>query len=126
MKMFDSRFVGSWDLEGRDEVEVTIKDVSVVEIHNNETNKKENKPAVSFVKGKKGLVLNKTNARAITEIHGCDTDKWKGKKIALFATMCKAFGKQVECVRVKKVGASSVDPADQLPIDNSNDDFSDY
>ena len=122
MKMFDGRFVGSWDLEGHDEVIVTIDDVIVVEIHNMETNKPENKPALSFVKGKKGLVLNKTNARAIAEIYGADTDKWKGKKIALYATTCRAFGKQVECVRIKRVGASSVDP------DETGDpaDFSDY
>jgi len=101
MKMYDSRFVGSWDLEGKGEATVTIASVSVVEVHNPENQEKENKPALTFTKGTKGLILNKTNAKAIAAIHGTDTDNWIGKDIVLYATTCKAFGKQVECIREK-------------------------
>jgi len=49
----------------------------------------------------KRLVLNKTNAKSIAEKHGNDSDDWIGKKIILYPTKCQAFGKIVDCIRIK-------------------------
>lgn len=50
----------------------------------------------------KRLVLNKTNAKAIAAALGShEVSDWMGKRIELFATTCQAFGKTVDCVRVK-------------------------
>lgn len=64
--------------------------------------------AVIYFEGKeKGVVLNKTNARKITDLAGSpETDEWKGFKIRLFATTTEFGGETVECIRVKAAGAN--------------------
>lgn len=64
--------------------------------------------AVLYFQGKeKGVVLNKTNARKITELAGTpETEEWVGFKIRLFATTTEFGGETVECIRVKAVGAN--------------------
>lgn len=62
----------------------------------------------------KKLVLNKTNAVQIAELHGKDAAGWAGKRITLFATTCRAFGKTVDCIRVRdKVPAPKQKPENQ-------------
>lgn len=69
--------------------------------------KKIDKPILMFKGKKRGLVLNKTNARIIALVHGGDLAKWVGKTITLFPTTCNAFGNSnTPCIRVK-VAASS-------------------
>ena len=104
-KMFDERFIGSWDLEGKDEAVVTIADVKL-ETMSTQDGAEAEKPVLYFTKGKKGMVMNKTNAKQIAELYGCDTDDWKGKSITLYPTTCSAFGKQVECIRIQKTKPS--------------------
>lgn len=69
--------------------------------------------AVIYFDGKeKGVVLNKTNAKKITELVGSpETDEWAGFRIRLFATTTEFGGETVECIRVKAVGASKGKPA---------------
>lgn len=64
--------------------------------------------AVLYFEGKeKGVVLNKTNARKITELAGTpETDEWAGFKIRLFATTTEFGGETVECIRVKAAGTN--------------------
>jgi uncharacterized protein (DUF1810 family) len=50
---------------------------------------------------RKPLVLNRTNARSISELHGPDVDLWVGKSITLFATETDFGGKTVPCIRVR-------------------------
>ena len=59
-------------------------------------------PIVKLKSVKKEWVLNKTNARIIRRKLGNETDGWTGKKIIIFRTTCKAFGKTVACIRVKE------------------------
>lgn len=99
-KYYDPRFVGSWDFEGKDEFSVTIKEIKVEELRT-EDGTTANKPVLYFEKAKKGLCLNVTNAKIIAAKYGSDTEAWIGKKITLYKTTCKAFGKTVDCVRVQ-------------------------
>ena len=98
-KLFNSKYVGAWDFEGGP-VTLTIKDVRHEEVPDQQGNK-EKHPIVYFEKAKKGLVLNRTNAKTIAKLHGKDTDQWPGKQVTLFGTQCEAFGETVDCVRVK-------------------------
>ena len=50
----------------------------------------------------KKLVLNKTNAMTIAKVYGNEADDWIGQKITLFPTTCQAFGKTVDCIRVRE------------------------
>ena len=101
-KMFDERFVGTWDLEGKDERVVTIEDIGMESMRTQDGTESE-KPVVRLKGGKKGWVLNKTCAKTIAELYGADTENWIGKKITLYVTECMAFGSKVDCIRVKGV-----------------------
>ena len=85
--LFPTRWLHPEQLGGR-AVVVTIQSVTLEEMHNQTTNKKEMKPAVAFVGKTKLLILNKTQALAIARITGQnDTDNWAGKKVTLSATV---------------------------------------
>ncbi len=49
----------------------------------------------------KSLPLNVTNARAIADLYGGDTDKWSGRQIMLFTMPVDYQGKMVQAVRVR-------------------------
>ena len=97
--MFDSKYVGAWDLPGGRDVVLVIDRVEAATLTNARgTNKK---PVVFFKKTEKGLVLNKTNGKAIAGMYGPHTSKWKGKPIALHATTTTVGGDVVDCIRVR-------------------------
>lgn len=96
--MYDSRFVGSWDLPTRDVVLVIdrVKGEELVSVRG-----KNKKPVVYFRGTEKGLVLNKTNGAAIAGMYGPRTSKWKGKPIAIYATQTSVGGETKDCIRVR-------------------------
>ena len=63
------------------------------------------KPVLSFVDRKKGLLLNKTNANRIAELHGEETDDWPGRWVDLHAIEIRVDGetKASICVTPVKV-----------------------
>ncbi len=70
--------------------------------------KKEMKPIVYFAGKEKGLVLNKTNAKNITNLVGSpETEDWIGFSIRLYATNVEFQGDTVEAIRVKAAPAST-------------------
>ena len=92
--VFPSTYVKAADLQGG-KVVVTIDRVSVEEVGG------EHKPVIYFSGKEKGLVLNKTNAAAITGIYGAETNNWSGSAITLFATQTEFQGRPVACIRVE-------------------------
>jgi len=61
------------------------------------------KLVVYFEEAEKGLVLNKTNGRAIEAIAKTpETDDWTGVKVRLFKDRCNFMGRMVDCIRVRK------------------------
>ena len=77
---------------------------------------KEMKAVVYFVWKDKGVVLNKTNAKKITDLIGSpETDDWAGFKIRLFATTTEFGGETVECIRVKAAGVTTPNGRTQTP-----------
>lgn len=91
---FPSTFLKAADLSGRRAL-VTISHVTMEDIGD------EHKPVLFFAGKEKGLVLNKTNANAITEITGTDeTDGWRGKAIVLYVAKVDFQGKRVDAIRV--------------------------
>ena len=65
-KHFDYRFLSGDELDG--ETVVTISKVSEEETFNPSSNSKEKVLAIYFEKAKKGVILNKTNAKAIAKV----------------------------------------------------------
>lgn len=97
--MFDSTYLGSWDLEGQDRV-VTITKVVGGEVISDKG--KARKPIVSFKENPKALVLNKTNMRAIKAMYGSFKARaWLGKQITLYPTRCMVGAEEKDCIRVR-------------------------
>lgn len=92
---FPSTYIKAADLQGQ-QVTVTIVRV-VTELIGSD----EHKPVVYFQGKEKGLVLNKTNANAIAQAYGYETDDWEGQKIVLFEAMVEFQGRTVAAVRVR-------------------------
>jgi hypothetical protein len=97
--MYDGKYVGSWDIAGKDTT-VTIAKVEAVEVIG-AGDKHNKRPVLSFTGAQKGLVLNKTNGKIVANMYGNNVEKWVGKKITLYATTCSAFGQTVDCIRVR-------------------------
>jgi len=96
---FPSNYLKASDLGGHTVV-VTIDRVEFEPVGR----EREMKAVLYFVGKTKGVVLNKTNARKITEIAGSAlTEDWQGHALALYPTETEFAGETVECIRVKPV-----------------------
>lgn len=91
---FPSAYLKAADLQGR-KCMVTMRQISMEEIGG------EHKPVLLFDGTDKGLILNKTNANIIAEMHGEETDDWLGKKIVLYPARVEFSGKIVDAIRVE-------------------------
>jgi hypothetical protein len=99
--MFDQKWIGAWDLGGRD-VTLTISKVvgATVILPGGEKNRK---PVLYFngTKSGRGLVLNKTNAKTIAAMYGPDITKWVGKQVTLFPSQTRHQGEMIDCIRIR-------------------------
>ena len=93
---FQSDYLKAADLNG-EQVVYTIKSLAVEEIGQ----KKDQRPVLYFEETDVGMVLNKTNSRAISEVYGLETDEWIGRQIALYEKMVEFEGKEVPAIRVR-------------------------
>lgn len=116
---FPSQYLKANDLGGR-EIRVTMGRVERETIG---TDKK----LVLYFKGKeKGLVLNKTNAGAIGDAYGDDTDDWFDQPIILFSIKTEYQGKIVDGLRCRVPTAKDnrqAPPRRADPISSGPDDF---
>jgi len=96
--MFPSKYLAAADCEEEDLV-VTISEVKEERL--GQGNQAEDKFIVYFNEVDKGLVLNKTNAKSIADLHGGDTDDWEGKRVALYATEVEFQGKRSMGIRIR-------------------------
>ena len=107
--LFPSLYLGAHDLQGKD-VTLTIRRVVVEELKTERGSEKkpicyfeETRPKAEKTGDKeKRIVLNKTNATSIAALHGNEIDEWGGKKVTFYPTQAQAFGKIVDCIRVRE------------------------
>ena len=109
--LYPSLYLAAHDLQGKDAT-LTIMRMDVEEMKTERGSEK--KPIVRFaetrakaekagdVSKEKRWVMNKTCALVIAAMHGNEIDNWKGKRITLYATKAQAFGKVVDCIRVRE------------------------
>jgi len=105
--LFPNRYIKAADLADKpDGVELTIHALKEEDLQMQDGSK-EPKWVLHFAEWQKKpeskqkvMVLNKTNAVAISALHGTETDDWVGKKVKVYATTCMAFGQRTDCVRV--------------------------
>ena len=101
---FPSKYLKASDLKGQQPV-VTIRQVEMELVGRN----KERKLVMYFKDKEKGMVLNKTNANKIMSIVGSAlTEDWTNHQIRLYPSVTTFQGEEVECVRVKAIGAERI------------------
>jgi hypothetical protein len=101
--MFPSRFLRAADLPDGQFVPVILDRVELTVV----SEQTGEECPVLFFKGKsKGLVLNKTNANAIANSYGPESDAWAGLPVTLYRASTMFQGRSVECIRVKIPGQS--------------------
>ena len=84
-----------------EEVVVTIDRVVMEAFRDPRTRLEARKPVMYFQRAKRGLIVNRTNWRAVADLYGDESDHWTGKRISLVAMMVDAYGKQTRAVRVR-------------------------
>lgn len=98
-KLTNPNYLGSYAFQPGEEKTVTIKDVKreIVQSQNG----KEECTVAYFEEDLKPLILNKTNAEAISKVWGTPyIEDWPGRKIILKVKKVSAFGDMVDAVRV--------------------------
>lgn len=104
---FPSKYLRAADL-GDVQPIVTIARVTVEAVGREQ----EQKPIVYFVGKSKGVVLNKTNSRAIAQIAGSsETDDWEGTQIQLYVATVEFSGESMEAIRVRAPKQAKAKPA---------------
>ena len=102
MRMRDAlpgKYLTGDDLDG--DVTVVIERVVLEPFRDPRTRQETRKPVMYFQRAKRGLIVNRTNWRAVAELYGDESDHWTGKRITLTSTMVDAYGKQTKAVRVR-------------------------
>ena len=102
----ESKWIKAQDLPQGKEVPVVISGFEIVELDNRK------KVALQFQGKDKGLVLNKTNAGAISSAFGGDCTTWAGKTIFLHSTKVDFSGQMVDAVRVRPQLETAMDDED--------------
>jgi hypothetical protein len=93
-----STFLRAADLHGST-VKLMIAEVGT-HTFDEGTPKAKTQVILGFQGKEKRLGLNATNARAIAEQLGDDTDQWPGKEIKIFPTKTDFGGEMVDCIRI--------------------------
>jgi len=103
------RYLKAKDLQGK-EHRLTIYDVSMEQVGREDT---ADKICLSFKKNDKQLEkllpLNVTNARALADVYGDDTDDWMGKEIVLYPARVQFQGNLVDAIRVRVPSPAAAD-----------------
>ena len=92
---FPSKYLKAADLQKR---QVTLK-ISHAQFEKIGTDDK----LVLYFQGtkeNKGVVLNKTNARVLSDAYGDETDDWAGQQVTLFEAMVEYQGKMGPAIRM--------------------------
>lgn len=109
-KLDNPNYLGAYSLlDGQTKsITVTIEKVVLEDVKNAQGSES---CKVAYLKGQKPMILNATNCKAIESVHGTPfIDDWAGKDIVLYVAKIKAFGEQIDALRVKREK-----PKTQLP-----------
>lgn len=99
----DKDYLGSHNLEKGEELLVTIDKFEGEEQVKGTDGEAQEKPVLYFKEDVPKMILNITNGNTISALYGSHPDGWIGKKIQIFATPVKAFGKVQDALRIRDV-----------------------
>ena len=95
-QMFPSKYLRAADLPRRG-ITLTIDAIEQEQIGGDD------KYVLYFIEDERGLALNKTNALAIADGYGKDTEEWSGRKIHLRKEKVSFQGGRVDAIRVSAI-----------------------
>ena len=101
-KQFNYDYLGSYSLDGKKEVVVSIKGVGTAKV-TGQSGRKEDCFVVNFNEFDKPMILNRTNAKAIEKVAGSGlVEEWVGVGVTLYVEKgVKAFGDVVDALRIR-------------------------
>lgn len=100
-KLTNPNYLGAYSLNPGQELIVTIERVVREMVKGN--GGKQEECTVMYLKGQKPMILNKTNQKIISKVHGTPyIEEWAGKSITLYAATVDAFGERTEALRIRE------------------------
>lgn len=100
-KLVNPDYIGAYSLQKGQDLTVTIQSVGREMVTG--SNGKKEECTVAKLKGQKPFIINRTNAKTITQVHGTPfIEEWAGKQITLYVSTTKVAGEDVECLRIRK------------------------
>ena len=101
-KQFNYDYLGSYSLDGKKEVIVTISKLDTDKV-TGQQGRKEDCFVVYFKEFDKPMILNRTNAKAIEKVAGSGlVENWVGTQVTLYVEQgVKAFGEVVDALRIR-------------------------
>lgn len=101
-KQFNYDYLGSYSLDGKKEVIVTISKLDTDKV-TGQQGRKEDCFVVYFNEFDKPMILNRTNAKAIEKVAGSGlVENWVGTQVTLYVEQgVKAFGEVVDALRIR-------------------------
>ena len=101
-KQFNYDYLGSYSLDGKREVTVTITKLDTDKV-TGQQGRKEDCFVVFFKEFDKPMILNRTNAKAIEKVASSGLiQDWVGKQVTLYVENgVKAFGEVVDALRIR-------------------------
>ena len=116
-KLRDPNYIGAYELlqgETAIDLDVTIVRVAKESVMNGE---KEEPAMVAHLAGQKPFIVNATNAKTIARALGSPyVEDWAGRTITLYVAKVRAFGENVEALRVRpKAGTGTLKREDPRP-----------
>jgi len=122
-KLRNPDYLGAYALQPNEELVLTIKKAGVETILGVE-GKKEDELVIHFNEDYKPMIVNATNAKTIAKVHKTPyVEEWIGKKIQIYARRIRAFGEDMDALRVRDFipQTKEVDVAKAVVIINQAD-----
>jgi hypothetical protein len=114
-------YIGAYALQPGEELILTIKSCGLEQIVGTD-GKKQDCLVVHFIEQVKPMILNNTNAKTISKVHQTPyMEQWHGKKIQIYARRIRAFGEDVDALRIRDFVPKSVtiDPTKAIEAINA-------
>ena len=100
-KLAPSNYLGAWDIEK--DTPVTIASIKQEMVKPNANAPEEECVIMHLKEFNKPMIVNKTNLKSIEKATGTAfIEEWVGKRITLFSKSIRAFGQQMDAIRVRQ------------------------
>jgi len=105
-KLHNPNYLGFYSLEEGKDMILTIKNVIKESVKSERG--AEDCIVCYFVENAKPMILNVTNSKMIEKIHSTPyIESWSGKQIQIYGTKVKAFGGEVDALRIRPIAPKS-------------------